>query len=52
MVYIDLEEAGLIRGTREHRDRYEEQEYKSYLIKRMEGLIKEKEEEESKYGIH
>lgn len=39
MGYIDLEDAGLIRDTREHRDRYEEQEYESYLIKQMEGLI-------------
>lgn len=52
MGYIDLEEAGMIRDTREHRDQYEEQEYESYIVKRMEGLIEATEGKESEYGIH
>lgn len=45
MGYARLEAAGLIQGTEEHRERYEEKEYNRILLERIKEQIKENEKE-------
>ena len=47
MSYAELEAAGLIRGTTEHREKYEEEEYSSIILERMKELV-EKDEKRNK----